>query len=72
MYTGLISLKYFAVVLGLNAALTHHKYDLVILMGGTNDALRDIDSKVTAFAVVLMLLLMLLLLLLLLLLFFSL
>ncbi len=36
----------------MNAALTHRKYDLVILMAGTNDALRDIESKVIAFAVV--------------------
>jgi hypothetical protein len=36
----------------LNAALTHQKYNLVVLMAGTNDAIRDVDSKVVAFAAV--------------------
>jgi hypothetical protein len=36
----------------LNAALTHQKYNLVVLMAGTNDAIRNVDSKVIAFAAV--------------------
>jgi hypothetical protein len=33
----------------LNAALAHQKYNLVILMAGTNDALREFDSQVNVF-----------------------
>jgi hypothetical protein len=42
---------YLFVYPGLNVALTRHKYDLVILMAGTNDLGHGYDSQVI-FAVV--------------------
>jgi len=44
---------YLFVYPGLNVALTRHKYDLVILMAGTNDLGHGYDSQVIVVVVVL-------------------